>query len=210
MYYTVINRSHGKLFLKRCRPILVYQPGCNESDVLSMLKSLFQLYLQIMLLRKGPQDIPHSPFLLAAIITLVLVLSLLLMFLPDSKGHSHPVDQMVLFVLVHYAVMIGSVYLLLKALKYSTRTLQTLCALLGMDIIFSVLHLVLYLLSALVAPANTLVLIFSYILIIWSLVVNATIFRHALTISILAAGMLSYTFFLLSLYIHNQFGLLGG
>jgi hypothetical protein len=46
--------------------------------------------------------------------------------------------------------------------------------------------------------------------LIWGLAVNATIFRQALTISILAAGMLAFAFFLLSFYIYSWFGLIGG
>jgi hypothetical protein len=119
-----------------------------------MLKPLLQLYLQIMILRKGPQDLPYSRPLLALIIALGMCLSLFILILPDSKGQTHPVEQMLLVVFVLYAAQIGSVYLLLKLLKYSARSLQTLCALLGVDILFNLLQLVIFLLSQYVAPGN--------------------------------------------------------
>lgn len=171
-----------------------------------MLKPLIQLYLQIMILRKGPQDLPHSPPLLALLIVLVFCLSLVIMLLPDSKGQTHPVEQMVLFVLVQYAALMGSVYLLLRMLKYSARVIQTLSALLGVEILFNVVQLVLYLLSIVMGSDSAVIIIFTYGVVIWSLVVNATILRQALVISILAAGMLSFTLFLLSFYIYSLLG----
>lgn len=175
-----------------------------------MFKPLIQLYLQIMILRKGPQDLPYSRALLALLSVLAFCLGLFIMLLPDSKGQTHPLEQTVLFVLVQYAALMGSVFLLLRILKYSARVLQTLCALLGVDILFNLLQLGLYLLSLLMGADNAAIVIFNYVLMIWVLVVNATILRHALAISILAAGVLAYTLFLLSLYIYYQFGLLGG
>lgn len=177
--------------------------------ILIMFTSYLKLFLQIMLLRKGPQDVPYSTVLPGLLLIVVIALQFLVLLLPDSKVQEVAAGQIIGFILVNTAIGIGGVYLLLRVLRQAARAVQTLSAWLGVSIIFGVAHLLLHLLWLLMQPLGEPIGLLSLILLGWSLVVDAHIFRQALSISWLAAGMLAFCFFMISLALQSTFGLLG-
>lgn len=90
------------------------------------MTEMLRLYAQIALLRRGPQDIPVSPLLLAAtVLGYIAVNCLARALLPATQG-SWPLQLMieVLFILGWYAV-------LLRLVKRPERFLQTATAVFG-------------------------------------------------------------------------------
>ena len=173
-----------------------------------MFTSLLKLFLQIILLRKGPQDLPYARNLLLVLLFCVTGLRLLALFIPvDNSINVSPADR-IMFVLASMSIGIGGVYVLLRLFRYSSRSVQTIMAMLGVTLVFYAIGQILTVLSVTLGGEglNTFIVI---ILLIWSLVVDAHILRQALSISLLVAGLLAYSFFLAELALMNYFGLIG-
>lgn len=96
------------------------------------MMDLLRLYGQIALLRRGPQDVPASPVLLAGtVLAFFAVNAAVSVLLPPFPGPwlLHLLVE-VLFLLAWYAV-------LLRALKKPERFLQTVTALFGYQLVLS-------------------------------------------------------------------------
>ena len=107
------------------------------------MKELFRVYTQIALLRRGPQDLPASMFLLVLTILGYLAINLLMDGLApppepaaaraaDSGARSFPIQLLLdtAFTLVWYAV-------LLRLARRPERTLQTSTAVFGFQIVLT-------------------------------------------------------------------------
>lgn len=92
---------------------------------------LLRLFLDICLLRKGPQDVPVSPFLFRLVLGIYLAIGVLLLA-PDT-GWLSAVEQTTL----EAALNLGLVAALLFTAKRLNRFQQTATALLGTDALIS-------------------------------------------------------------------------
>jgi hypothetical protein len=97
------------------------------------VKQLIQLFAQIALLRRGPQDLPASTLLLALTVIGYLCVNLLLsVLMPPVKDWPGPAQVLVdtVFTLVWYVA-------LLKLFGRSERILQTATAVFGFQVVLS-------------------------------------------------------------------------
>jgi hypothetical protein len=93
------------------------------------MTELFRLFVQIGLLRKGPQDLPASGLLLALTVLVYVGINLLGgLLLPSEPGRTAQLLVTTLFTLTWYA-------LLLRLVGRAERTPQTLSALFGFQIV---------------------------------------------------------------------------
>lgn len=138
--------------------------------------ALIKLFVDIVLFRKGPQDVPASQLLLGLCLLAYLLIGELMLLMEDTLLRA------TLQVLLDAAMLAGFVTVTLKIAGYGARVLQTLSALLGVDVLISILAFpVMISLSSGVERGGGYLLI---MLMIWHLAVTAHIFRHALSRSL--------------------------
>jgi hypothetical protein len=155
------------------------------------VKRLLQFFVELCLLRAGPQDLPASWLLFWLLLPLNLLLGLLL--IGDTLGG---LDKAFLGALVDLLVMLGWLELLLVFKRHPRRFLQSATALLGSGVLLGLVTLPLQLalgdrggtgeLELLTQTLSLLVLF----LMLWSMVVTANVLRHALEVGFsLAMGL---------------------
>lgn len=142
-----------------------------------------RLIADLMRLRIGPQDLPYSPPLLVRIALLALAVDLLAAHVLEASGVS------ALRFVSGFAVTFALPWLVLNWRGHRTRYVQTMLALLGTGIAFSLMFLPLAswaLSSGLVAlgdkpsPQQALFAWLILALVVWKIAVTASIWRHAL------------------------------
>lgn len=151
-----------------------------------------------MLMRSGPQDLPYSQKLLR-LLTVFYVITGMLAFrsMLDSET---ALSNMILDVLV----MFGYTWLLLRTFDRRARFVQTMTAMLGIGILFHLLAWPLLMQTQviegeqMISPGASL---FMLMLLAWSLMVNAHIYRQAMEFSLMSAILLSFSLFFISLAI---------
>lgn len=152
---------------------------------------LSKVFWNICRLKSNPQDLPKAwSLLMAAIFAGIIV---------DSFSSSILIPkfsalEIINIVIIYNILLLSAVYLLLKLLGYKERAIQTLTAIAGSGLFIS-----LVLLPALLT-LNAAVKSFAFLILIdniWRIAVNAHIFRHALSISLLMAMILSVSYLLL-------------
>lgn len=139
-----------------------------------------------MLLRRGPQDLPHSESLLGALmLTVVLMESLLatgMLGATDFAGAA-------LRVAASVAVVLGVTFAMLRANQRQARFVQTASALIAVGLLFA-LATAAVLSVALPLPkdrttmtgAQMIAGMLSLVVVAWQLLVRGNIFRHALEV----------------------------
>ncbi|MBS3964715.1 MAG: hypothetical protein KGZ80_09520 [Methylomonas sp.] len=148
------------------------------------------LFFRISLFRNGPQDVPASPWLLALLLPIYIVVNFLILWL-NGTAASAPLQ-----VAVDFAMMPGFIWPLLYFAGKSARFQQTLHAMLGTDIVIAVLALpvIASLNNAPNQPAY-----FALVgLMIWHWVINGHIFRHALDRSAMFGMLLALLYIMMS------------
>ena len=142
-----------------------------------------QLLRDILWLRRGPQDVPHSMPLLVAVCVLDIGLQWsLVQFLSIDDG-SLPLS------LIQLAILLGFVYLILTVRGLSNRFVQTATTLQICSIVFTLLVVpALFVLSGnpkltTPTPMQSLFLLATMPVAIWKFIVDAHIFRNALSLT---------------------------
>lgn len=138
---------------------------------------LIKLFLAICLFRKGPQDIPLSAVLLKLSLTIYAVVGLIL------TGLETGLPEAALQVLLEMGMMLGFVWISLKAAGKLPRLTQTMTAMLGTDALISSLAIPLLALLKGEPPipiAHLLLLSLTF----WHIAVISHILRHALSQSL--------------------------
>jgi hypothetical protein len=96
-----------------------------------VMRDVIRLFVQIALLRRGPQDLPASTFLLAAtVLGYALVVVVISSLLPPTNAWSLPLLVYVLFTLAWYIGM-------LRLVGRPERTVQTVTAVFGVQAVVS-------------------------------------------------------------------------
>ncbi|CAK0763733.1 conserved membrane hypothetical protein [Gammaproteobacteria bacterium] len=160
------------------------------------MPTLFKIFVDILLLQAGPQDIPASRFLFQASLMLYFaagVLASLSNFPPLSSVGISAVDTTLLALLVWIA---------LRMRHFDNRVLQTLTAVLGALGLLTVISLPLDAWYAMLNPSDQesdqLPALVMLGLLVWSLAVLGHILRHALDIVPAMAAGLSLLYLILS------------
>lgn len=164
------------------------------------MNALFALFRDVLMLRRGPQDLPHSPVLLAALCVVSVVVDLVLAsFLLDG-----PVPfTRALFSLL---LLIALPALALSMAGLAPRLVQTATALVGTGIVFSLLALpVVAGVGELpsdpseLTPSQQLFGLISIVLLAYQVAVKGHILRHAMDVPLRAGVLLAIAFFVIEL-----------
>lgn len=156
-----------------------------------------------MALMSGPQDLVYSGALLSRLLVLYLITGLVVL-LPGSEDLFTAVTLMV----IDLVMLVGFLKFCLYTRNTSARFEQTFLACLGVGILFQVIAFPLVLaLNAVpeTSQANNAVGgLFYLILVSWQVTVMAHILRHAMNMLLSLTLMLSFSYFLLIIFISNQ------
>lgn len=156
---------------------------------------LLVAFIQLCLLRHGPQILPASKFLLGVVVMLNLLIASL------AWVHEYGFLSAFLRAFVDLASGLGMVYIILLIAMKSARSMQTMIALTGTGIITGTLSLpLIWLLTN--DPQGDAYLLILRLMFIWNILIIGNIFRHALSIN-LALGVLTsigYIFMLLVIF----------
>lgn len=147
---------------------------------MSALKIIIQAFLEICLLRKGPQDIPASSLFFGICAGTYALSGLLLATAYQDFNNA------VITALADSGLTILITYLLLFIVRRPQRWLQTGTALLGTGTIFSLLATPVYYAIAAQGGGQSgspVLSILIWVLIIWNVIVMAHILKHALSVS---------------------------
>jgi len=136
------------------------------------MQHLLKLFFEIAILRKGPQDVPGSPWLLRMLLPVYAASNALIMFL---NGYGSSALQQIA---ADFLLMVGFSWPLLHFAGKPARFRQTLAALVGTDIIISLVTVPAILILGNQAPIPALFAVVA--LMTWHWLVCGHIFRHAL------------------------------
>lgn len=166
--------------------------------------ALLEAFFQILMRRRGPEDLPSSGFLLA-----VTLGGYVLAQLPVAALLYGWTVRGVLAVAADVALLSGAYWVLLSATRLIGRYRQTVTALLGTGMLLSLPQAPLVLLSKFTATAGqpaigpTAGLL---ALLIWSVVVQAHVTARALSTSFVIGLVVAVGYFILSYQLSGQFG----
>ncbi len=153
-----------------------------------------QLYVRMSLFRSSPANLPYSP---SCILLSAIAYSLVgILLLHDHRSLPSIVGQVVVEILILSAIS----YTILRFSKKTERLLQTLSALIGVNLVISMVGLpIMYLLPEVTPgePIDPLVLQLNLLLLLWNLAVISLIFKRSFEIRTMTAGFISFNYFLL-------------
>lgn len=154
--------------------------------------ALIRPFIRLSLLDAGPQDLPASRILLGLCLAGYIGISLLV----AVPGYG--VGSALLQTGLDAALLAAYTRFILKARRHSERFLQTLIALLGTGILFSVLALP-FAYSIAGQPPTSDLTVFAYLVVLgWIVVVYGHIFRHALTTTLFVGIAIALGYVLLT------------
>ena len=159
---------------------------------------LLKIFWEICRLKTGPQDVPAGRnLLIAAVTAAVIVDSLSTSILMPKLGALETVQ----IVAIYNVIILSTIYFLLWMVGYTSRVVQTLTAFSASGLLISLVLLpgLLVLNSA----ASEMKSFTFYVLAdtIWRLTVNTHIFRHAFSVNLLLAMILSLSYFIFGLFV---------
>lgn len=142
------------------------------------MKALMTLFWRLAIFRAGPDDTPYSPAILAMVLMMWTGLQLIVGLAQDD---------------VPAALLLGSQWLALTVLLSGTlmllafkglagRWLQTATALVGVDVVLSLVNLPLLAVGVLLGGASGGLEVFYLLLVSWQLAAQAFIFHRALNV----------------------------
>jgi hypothetical protein len=163
------------------------------------MNALLQLFRDLVLFRRGPQDLPHSPALLGGLILADLAVSLALMqAVYGGSVHLFSVS------LLSISLLLGLPYVALHLAKRTARFNQAASALVGTDLVFTLLAApILVAIMPLPAPGTDptpLQITLSFVALAmtgWQLGVRGHVFRHTLDVSFPQGVLVALIFFLI-------------
>ncbi|MFZ5561968.1 MAG: hypothetical protein ACOY41_10685 [Pseudomonadota bacterium] len=163
------------------------------------MKALWTLFWSVCQMRRGPEDMPHAPGLLALALLLNLLLGLGIQWL------SEPVSLPVALGIALLAAGLDAValWLLLRFKHFELRYVQGLTTIYGVDFIIGLLALPLVALGGALGPSPWLgaVVVGQMLLVGWNLGVRGFVYHRLLAIGLFQANMLSLTLFLLHIFL---------
>jgi len=170
--------------------------------------TIIRAFLDIALLRLGPEDLPASGFLLGAALVVYTVVQIPLTWIVFQVPQS-----VMITLLVDVVLLVGGLWVLLRLTGFPSRFGQTLTALLGTGALLSVLSLPFNIWSASVAgmaqrPAAPSAAILAIVL--WSFVINGHILGRAISRSFAIGLLISIAYFFIHMTVLFEFAPLPG
>lgn len=160
--------------------------------------TILQLFFDICLFRRGPQDLPASTLFLVLVLVVNALVGLVILAMESS------LDRAILEFLTGTAMLVVFSWIVLSAASKGERMKQTVTALLGADTVISCMALPL--LAWVSARQNVgLASFFLVGLMLWSVSVAAHVYRHALSSSYMYALALTILYFSLSFQVMAYF-----
>ena len=153
-----------------------------------------KVFLDIVLWRRGPQDLPASPLLLALSAAAYVVVSIIQLALLDE-----PATAWFVFVVLDPVLLLGGVWLLLRLFGHRERFVQTATAVLGTGAVLGVLLFLptQWLLSLLeLGPDSPVAGIVALALVVVFALVTGRILKLATDSNLFTGVALSLTYFL--------------
>ncbi len=154
------------------------------------MSSLFSCLIDIVLLRRGPQDLPAGRSVLLACMTFYVLIAAL--SLNIGRTPDHPTAILVLAA----ALPLVLVWLVLRLRRRANRWEQTLSALFGTSALLSLITLPFNFDTS--GEPSAPVIIISLLVFFWSFVVDGHIWRHALDTSFAAGLAVAMLLFVIS------------
>jgi hypothetical protein len=167
--------------------------------------ALIKLFFSIAILGKGPQDVPYSRFLFVALLVVLFIADLISNQLLASSGEQLDMKKLILFLVLANVIVYGLTYLLVYVHGFANRAIQTMTALLGVELIIMLAQLPIFILLPLFAQNKGILVLLYYITMGWELVANVHIYRHALQISAVRAALITLVLFSLQIYLVVKF-----
>jgi len=154
-----------------------------------VLNALVRLFLDICLLKRGPQDIPASPFLFQGMLVTYFAANLILNVISGID-----LIPALMSSAAELLLLLLSIWVVLSLAKYRSRFTQTAIAMMGTLLIFSVISVLLYvwLEHAVTEAEKQGLLVSSVVLWIWTISVGGHIFRHALNTVFFVGFLVSF------------------
>jgi len=156
--------------------------------------SVFRILFSIMLLKRGPEDLPASLSLLQALVLLNALTGIVVLGMRYDEGLA------LALTLLDLVLTLGFTWILLKALNHPLRFVQTAAALCGVDTLYCLLlwPLLLPATGGNTSQAGSALVLLQLALYAWELPVIAHIFRRAIESSMSSAIALSFALFIIS------------
>lgn len=149
------------------------------------MSAIFFRFIEIALCRKGPQDLPASGFLLALTLALNSTVLAISIFMFQRADVLRGMQQAVLGLASEFLF----VWVVLLAFNHSSRMLQSMTAVLGVDTVISLAFIpLLVLMPAVPGQASVFLGVLMLGLMLWGLIALGCILRHAVNVS-LALGV---------------------
>ena len=167
-------------------------PVARPSLVLMLTRRL----LEIMLLRRGPQDVPYSLSLLVALLVFYMASGVVVLTTTLTPG------QAVANMALDAVMLCVFSYICLALLNYKARFVQMVSALAGIGVLYHLLAWPLFVQIHDVQAQEqsaTITALLMLLLISWQVLVFAHVFRHAMQMSMMRALALSFGYLFLSM-----------
>ena len=167
------------------------------------MKALWTLFWQLCQLRRGPEDVPYSLqlLLLLGLMDVALGVGGQLLAQPDR------VRIAVSLTLLALAMDAIALWGLLAFKKLQGRWVQALTAIIGIDLLLSLVALPLTLISLAVQPSSfmiAIVVVTQMLLVGWNIGLRGFVFHRSLNIGMLQGNVLSLALFLLNIAVSVQ------
>lgn len=169
------------------------------------MRLLLQLFLDICLFRKAPQDVPYSQFLFGLLLAANIVLQFTLSLVFGNEEEALNEIEILLYVISTTLLILLIVSFILFVLGFSKRILQTLSAFLGTNLIWFPMIVLIDVIGHSIPVLEPILTTLSMIAIGWRLAFHANILRYALSSSIFSAGFLSVGLLFLEIIIGQMF-----
>ena len=150
-------------------------------------------YLKMCLFQSSPSNLPFNPR------TIVLTLLAYILVGYTLLASERTLLSICAQIFVEVAILYAISYVALKAVKKPERLIQTLSALIGVNLIVSLVSIPVFHLLATPTPdqlPGSLPLQINVILLVWNLAIISLIFKRAFQINTLLAGFTAFNYFL--------------
>ena len=145
------------------------------------------------LLLSSPQRLPYSPY--PVLLTSFAYFMVGLLLVEEERGYAVICAQ----ILLEMAMLGSIVYVGLRAKDSLSRWLQTFTALIGVNVVTTVVSIPFYYLSIDNEASNYILVL--YFIQIWNMAVLSLIFKRAFEISTQLSAVISFTYFVVYLFI---------
>jgi len=166
-----------------------------------------KLIWDICCLRRGPQDLPYAPALLAVVCVLFVAVQQIAAWLLGLEREALSAA------IVSLLLNLGVLLLLLNVRNVRSRFVQAATALLGCAMVFFLISVPIAIMfgtppqnTGSAAPLQMLAALLSLPLLVWKLIVDAHVLRHSLNVPFLAGIALAVLWLIVELAINNAGG----